>query len=145
MQRSTSRRSKIAVSVFAGILVALIAAGVHIAMIPMDRRILLACFVGDFIAGLTTIIVSLAIQLKQEEIHYKSAIERAAIVSELNHHIRNAVFPMCLAIQKLGDAESMTMVNGAIDRINIALQGATADALSGRTQYSDEQGTNVER
>src|SRR5256885_13163841 len=49
-------------------------------------------FLGDLVAALSTMIVCLAIQLRQEEVHFASAMSRAAIVSELNHHVRNAVF-----------------------------------------------------
>jgi hypothetical protein len=104
----------------------------------MDRALLLHAGIGDFIAGLTAVIVSLAIQLRQEEVHYRTAMERAAIVAELNHHVRNAVFPLCLVIQKLGDADAMKTANDAVERINIALKDATVDALSGRTDYQSE-------
>lgn len=115
------------------------AAGVHAVTIPMDRAIVLHVAVGDFIAALTAVIVCLGIQLRHEEIHYQNSIERAAIVAELNHHIRNAVFPLCLAIQKTGDADSIKTAQEAVDRINIALKDATVDALSGRIQYSTER------
>jgi hypothetical protein len=142
MATNDTRRGKIAVAVFCGLLVGVIAAGIHLATMPMERTVLLHSFVGDFIAALTAVIVCLAIQLKQEEVHYQTSIERAAIVAELNHHIRNAVFPLCLAIQKAGDAESMKTAQDAVDRINIALKDATVDALSGRTQYGIERSGN---
>jgi hypothetical protein len=62
---------------------------------------------------------------------------RTAIVSELNHHVRNAVFPLCLALQKTGDREAVLVANEAVDRINIALREATADAISGQANYGD--------
>ncbi|HYG97896.1 MAG TPA: hypothetical protein VD837_02110 [Terriglobales bacterium] len=139
MAQGSSRLGKIAVAIFCGLLVGVVSAGVHIATIPLDRTIMLHVAVGDFIAALTAIIVCLGIQLRQEEIHYQNSIERAAIVAELNHHIRNAVFPLCLAIQKTGDADSMKTAQEAVDRINIALKDATVDALSGRTQYSTDR------
>lgn len=139
MTQGSSRRGKIAVAIFCGLLVGLIAAGVHVATMPRDRAVLLHLAVGDFIAALTAIIVCLGIQLRHEENHYQNSIERAAIVAELNHHIRNAVFPLCLAIQKTGDADSIRTAQEAVDRINIALKDATVDALSGRTQYSTER------
>lgn len=109
------------------------------ATMPLERAIVLHVLVGDLIAGLTSVIVCLAIQLKQEEVHYQTSIERAAIVAELNHHIRNAVFPLCLAVQKTGDADSVKVAAEAVDRINIALKDATADALSGRTNYAQDR------
>jgi len=133
-----SRHGKIAVAIFCGLLVGVIAAGVHMATMPLERSVVLHSIVGDFIATLAAVIVCLAIQLKQEEIHYQTSIERAAIVAELNHHIRNAVFPLCLAVQKAGDAEAIKTAEDCMDRINIALKDATVDALSGRTQYGRE-------
>ena len=62
--------------------------------------------------------------------------ERLHAISEMNHHIRNAVFPLSLAVQKLGDADSIKVASDAMERINIALKDATADALSGRVNYN---------
>lgn len=141
MAQGSTKRGKIAVAIFCGLLVGIIAAGVHAITVPREQAIILHVAVGDFVAALTATIVCLGIQLRQEEIHYQNSIERAAIVAELNHHIRNAVFPLCLAIQKTGDADSVKTAQEAVDRINIALKDATVDALSGRTQYSTERNT----
>jgi len=131
--------AKIRLSVYCGVIVTLIATTVHVVTLPTERMLLLHAGIGDVIAGLTAIIVCLAIQLRQEEVHYRTAMERAAIVAELNHHVRNAVFPVCLAVQKVGDAEAIKTANEAVERINLALRDATADALSGRTDYSVER------
>src|SRR5687767_9641172 len=133
--RSSHQRNKVAIAVFSGTIVGVIAALIHVAIMPLDRAAMVPALVGDFIAALTTIIVCLAIQLRQEEVHYLTAIERAAIVAELNHHVRNAIFPLCLVIQKFGDDVATKMANEAVDKINLALKDATADALSGRTDY----------
>jgi hypothetical protein len=133
--RKTKRVAKVRLAILCGLAVAVISIAVHVATLPPERALLLHAGIGDFIAGLTAVIVSLAIQLRQEEVHYRTAMERAAIVAELNHHVRNAVFPLCLVIQKLGDADAMKTANDAVERINIALKDATVDALSGRTDY----------
>jgi len=125
---------KISLAVLCGLIVTLIAAGVHFATVPQDSTFRYIV-IGDLIAGLTAIIVCLAIQLRQEEVHYRTAMERAAIVAELNHHVRNAVFPLCLAVQKTGNEDAIKTSNEAVERINIALKDATADAMSGRTEY----------
>ncbi len=138
MPRTMSRRGKISVAVLGGLLVGVMAAGTHLATMPLERVIILHAMVGDFIAALVGIVVCLAIQLRQEEVHYQTSIERAAIVAELNHHIRNAVFPLSLAVHKVGDAASIATADEALERINIALKDATADALSGRAQYRTE-------
>jgi len=135
------RGPKISLAVLCGLIVSLIAIGVHLATVPHDinfRNIA----IGDLVAGLTAIIVCLAIQLRQEEVHYRTAMERATIVAELNHHVRNAVFPLCLAVQKTGDEEAIKTSNDAVDRINIALKDATADAISGRVDYQNAGRSN---
>jgi hypothetical protein len=123
------------VAVLSGLIVFTMAAATHLLTMPLDRNIILHSLVGDLIAALSAIVVCLAIQLRQEEVHYQTAIERAAIVAELNHHIRNAVFPLSLAVHKSGDATSIGIAQDAVERINIALKDATVDALSGRVQY----------
>ena len=138
MQQRFSNGSKLGLAVLSGVIVGAIAAGVHLATIPHEPGVILHALIGDLVAALTTVAVCLALQLRQEEVHYRTAIERAAIVAELNHHIRNAVFPLCLIVQKVGDGESIKAANEAMDRINLALKDATADALSGRVDYGDQ-------
>ena len=136
--KRVSNGSKILVSVLCGLTVGAIAAGIHWAVMPHEQSLLIHTFLGDLIAALSAIIVCLGIQLRQEEVHFASAMSRAAIVSELNHHVRNAVFPLCLAVQKLGDKDASQLANDAVERINIALKEATADAISGRASYADD-------
>jgi hypothetical protein len=137
MPNTRTKRGKIALAVVGGLFVGVMAGATHLMMMPLERGIVLHALIGDLIAALTAIVVCLAIQLRHEEIHYQTAIERAAIVAELNHHIRNAVFPLSLAIHKAGDATAIATAEEAAERINIALKDATADALSGRTRYSE--------
>jgi hypothetical protein len=132
------RSAKVAVAVLCGLLVGVLAAGIHLLLLPLDRPIIVHAVVGDVVAGLIAVVVCLAIQLRQEEIHYQSAIERAAIVAELNHHIRNAVFPLSLAIHKTADPDAIATAQDSVERINIALKDATVDALSGRTRYRND-------
>lgn len=139
MAANGSRGSKIFLAVFCGFLVGVIAAGVHLATLAHDSGTVRSALLGDFVAGLIAVVVCLAIQLKQEEIHYQTSIERAAIVAELNHHVRNAIFPLCLAVQKLGDAEAIKTATEAVDRINLALRDATSDALAGKMEYTESR------
>lgn len=133
--KNSGKRGKIGVAALSGLLVGVMAASTHLLMMPLERSVILHSLMGDLIAALTAVVVCLAIQLRQEEIHYQTAIERAAIVAELNHHIRNAVFPLSLAVHKSDDAAAIETAQEAMERINIALKDATVDALSGRTQY----------
>jgi hypothetical protein len=123
------------VAVTGGLLVGLMAIATHLMTMPLERVEIVHFAVGDVIAALTAVVVCLAIQLRQEEVHYQTAVDRAAIVAELNHHIRNAVFPLCVALYKGGDSEAIKTAEDAMERINIALKDATADALSGRVEY----------
>ena len=137
MQR-LNNGGKLGLAVLSGIIVGAIAASVHLATIPHEPGVILHALIGDLVAALSTTAVCLAIQLRHEEVHYRNAIERAAIVAELNHHIRNAVFPLCLIVQKVGDGDSLKAANEAMDRINLALKDATSDALSGRVDYGEQ-------
>ena len=138
LMRRASNGCKILVSVVCGSLVGAVAAGIHWYTVPHERVLLTHLLLGDLAAGLSAIIVCLAIQLRQEEVHFASAMSRAAIVSELNHHVRNAVFPLCLAVQRLGDKDASQVANDAVERINVALKEATADAISGRANYGED-------
>jgi ABC-type transport system involved in cytochrome bd biosynthesis fused ATPase/permease subunit len=144
MRQNTRKRSKILVSLLAGLVVAVVTAVVDVAIQPLQHGQVVHQLLAAFVAGLLTVIVCLAIQLRQEEVHYQTAMDRAAIVSELNHHVRNAIFPLCLAVQKLGDNESTKLANEAVERINIALKDATADALSGRVDYGPSSVTSID-
>ena len=135
-----SNRSKISLSILCGLIVGASAMAIHwITIAHDDPSLATHLLFGDLIAALTTTIVCLAIQLRQEEVHFASAMSRTAIVAELNHHVRNAVFPLCLAVQKLGDKDASQVANDAVERINIALKEATADAIAGRANYGDDQ------
>lgn len=138
MNRGPRKEKKVLLALLCGLIVALIPACVHVATLPLDRNLVLHALLGDLIAGLTAVIVCLAIQLKQEEVHYQVAMDRAAIVSELNHHVRNAIFPLSLALHRLGDTNASRIADEAMERLNIALRDATADALSGRVTYGPQ-------
>ncbi|HKT23887.1 MAG TPA: hypothetical protein VJR04_04760 [Terriglobales bacterium] len=136
--KRNSNLGKIFVAIFCGLVVGAIAAAIHWMILPHEQSLLIHVMLGDLVAALTSMIVCLAIQLRQEEVHFASAMSRAAIVSELNHHVRNAVFPLCLAVQKSGDKDASQLANEAVERINVALKEATADAISGRASYADD-------
>ncbi|HVH89425.1 MAG TPA: hypothetical protein VM912_22100 [Terriglobales bacterium] len=136
--KRASNRGKIFVSILCGLAVGAISASIHWVILSHDQTLITHVMLGDLVAALTAMIVCLAIQLCQEEVHFASAMTRAAIVSELNHHVRNAVFPLCLAVQKSGDKDASQLANEAVERINVALKEATADAISGRASYADD-------
>lgn len=137
------RDRKVLKSLGAGVLVWLSASAAQLALVPIDRSLIIRNVIANCIGGLVAVIVTLAIQLRYEEVHYQAAMDRAAIVAELNHHVRNAVFPMHIAVQRLGDAETKKMADEAVERINIALKDATADALAHRVDYTMEGSGNA--
>lgn len=130
-------REKFLIALVAGLVVSATALIVNATGIPYDRRIWVQVAVGDFIAGLIAALVALAIQLKNDGSYYRFAMERAAIVAELNHHVRNAVFPLCLAVQRTGDAEGNRLANDAVERINVALRDAMTDAFARNVVYGE--------
>ncbi len=132
-----STREKFLIALVAGLVVTATALIVNATSVPFDRRIWLQIAVGDFIAGLIAALVALAIQLKNDGAYFRFAMERAAIVAELNHHVRNAVFPLCLAVQRAGDTEGNRLANEAVERINIALRDAMSDAFSRNVDYGE--------
>jgi hypothetical protein len=130
MAASPSFGRKLGTAILGGLIVGISATAVDLAVISYNREVLIHQLIGDFIATLVAVLVCLALQLRNEELHYRFAMERAAIVAELNHHVRNAVFPLCLAVQRNGDAEALRLSNDAIERINVALQEAATDVFA---------------
>ena len=63
------------------------------------------------------------------------ALARLQVIAELNHHVRNAVFPLCLAVQHTGDVEAQRLANEAVERINIAMKEAATDIYAMRINY----------
>lgn len=128
---------KILFSIGCGLVVAGAAAGVHLATLKVEPGMLTFELIGDFVAGLVAVIVALAIHLKYESVYYRFAMERATIVAELNHHVRNGVFPLCLAVQRTGDAETNALAAESMEKINMALRDAINDALSRNVSYAE--------
>jgi len=136
------RESKVLKGVAAGALVWLASCAAQLALLPIDRAMIARQLIANSIGGLVAVIVTLAIQLWHEEVHFQTAMERAGIVAELNHHVRNAIFPMHIAVMRLGDAESKKIADEAMERINMALRDATADALARRVDYTFTPGAS---
>ena len=145
MQVQRKREFKVLKAVAAGTLVWLVSFLAQLALLPIDRSLITRQIVANSISGLVAVIVTLAMQLRHEEVHYRVALDRAAIVAELNHHVRNAIFPMHIAVQRLGDAEAKKIADEAVERINIALKDATTDALARRVDYSSTNGSSETR
>jgi len=135
-RESSSFRQKMGVALLGGVIVGVAATAVDLTIITFNKEVLIHQLTGDLIAVLVAVLVCLALQLRNEELHYKFAMERAAIVAELNHHVRNAIFPLCIAVQRAGDADALRLSNEAVERINIAMKDAATDVFAMKVDYS---------
>jgi hypothetical protein len=104
-----------------------------------ERHMLVFLMIANCIAGLVAVVAGLAFHLNQEERHFRFATEKAVAMAELNHHVRNAVFPLLLAVERMQDAESSRLANEAMSRLDIALRDAAVDAYSGKIRYAEEE------
>ncbi len=138
-------RDKVLLALGSGLMVTATALVVNVSGMPLDHVLLRQIVIGDFIAGLIAGLIALAIQLKNDGSYYRFAMERAGIVAELNHHVRNAVFPLCLAVQRAGDAEGTRLAAEATERINVALRDAMTDAFARNVDYEGMQPTAIKR
>ncbi len=137
---------KVLVSLLGGVVVGATGAMIDaIAITGYSREVYIHQFAGDVMAAVIAMLVCLALQLRNEELHYRFAMERAAIVAELNHHVRNAIFPLCLAVQRTGDIDSQRLANDAIERINIAMKEAATDVFAMRLNYAPAMPTPIRR
>jgi hypothetical protein len=128
-------REKVLLALGSGLLVALTAFVVNMSNVAFDRGLFLRLGVGDVMAGLVAGLLALAIQLRYDGVYYRFAMERAGIVAEMNHHVRNAVFPLCLIVHSKGDPESSRLATDAVERINVALRDAMTDAFLKNVDY----------
>ena len=129
---------KLAICILGGLIVGGAATLVDFTVISFTRETLIHQMAGNVIATLVAILFLLAVQLRNEELHYRFAMERAATVSELNHHVRNAIFPLCLAVQRSGDQDAVRLSSEAVERINIAMKDAATDVFAMKVNYSSE-------
>jgi len=132
------RISSVALALIGGVAVFASGMAVDLALLGHERRIIIAFLIANCVAGLTAIIAVLVLQLRQEEHHFRFATEKAVTMAELNHNVRNAVFPLFLAVQRSHDTESNRLANEAMSRLEIALRDAAVDAYSGKIRYGDE-------
>ncbi len=133
-----NRISNFGLALIGGIAVFVFGIAADLALLGHERRIVIPFLIANCVAGLIAVIAGLAFQLQQEERHFRFATEKAVAMAELNHHIRNAVFPLFLAVQASDDPESSRLANEAMSRLDIALRDATVDAYSGKIRYGEE-------
>jgi hypothetical protein len=124
-------RNKLLLSGGSALAVAGTVIGLDVAFLRFDHPLAHQAIAGAF-AGLVTMILTLALQLRHEEQHYLFAAERAAVLAEVNHHVRNAIFPLCVAVERSGESDGSRLVTECVERINLALREASVDAAIGR-------------
>ncbi len=132
-----TRVTNIGAALIGGMVVFGAAMAVSVALLPHDRTTIVHLLIGNGVAALLAVVIALAIALRYEERHFRFAAERAAHMAELNHNVRNAVFPLFLAAQRTGDAESDRLAREAMARLDIALRDAAVDAYSGKIKYAE--------
>lgn len=110
-----------------------------VALLGHERRIIVPFVIANCLAALVATTAGLAFHLNQEERHFRFATEKAVAMAELNHHVRNAVFPLLLAVQRSQDQESNRLASEAMSRLDIALRDAAVDAYSGKIRYAEEE------
>ena len=131
------QRTNVGTALLGGLVVFAAGMAVGVALLPRDRVAIVHLLIANCVTALIAVVIALLIELRQEERHFRSAAERAAHMAELNHHVRNAVFPLCLAVQRRGDAESDRLAQEAMARLDIALRDAAVDAYSGKVKYAE--------
>ncbi len=134
----SGRITNLGLALLGGVIVFAAGMAVGVALLPHDRAAIVHLLIANTVTGLMAIVIALSIELRHEERHFRVAAERAAGMAELNHHVRNAVFPLCLAVQRRGDTESDRLVQEAMARLDIALRDAAVDAYTGKIQYTEK-------
>ena len=138
-----NRISSFGFALIGGAAVSVSGMAVDLALLGHERPRLVAFLIANCVAGLIAVISGLAFQLRQEERHFRFATEKAATMAELNHHVRNAVFPLILAVQSSKDPEANRLASEAMSRLDLALRDAAVDAYSGKIRYAEEMSERV--
>lgn len=138
-----NRISSLGFALIGGAAVFVSGMAVDLALLRHEHPNMVAFLIANCVAGLVAIIAGLAFQLRQEERHFRFATEKAVTMAELNHHVRNAVFPLVLAVQRMQDPESNRLASEAMSRLDIALRDAAVDAYSGKIRYAEEMSERV--
>lgn len=133
-----NRISSFGFALIGGAIVFVSGVAVDLALLGHERPKVVAFLIANCVAGLIAVITALAFQLRQEERHFRFATEKAVTMAELNHHVRNAVFPLVLAVQRIQDPESNRLASEAMSRLDIALRDAAVDAYTGKIRYGEE-------
>ena len=134
-----NRISNFGLALIGGLAVFVAGMAVDLALMGHERRMVISYLIANCLAGLVGVVAGLTFHLNQEERHFRFATEKAVAMAELNHNVRNAVFPLFLAVQRTHDVESNRLANEAMSRLDIALRDAAVDAYTGKIRYAEEE------
>ncbi len=73
-----------------------------------------------FSALIVTCLVAKLAQMAREQ--YRAAIARMQVIDEMNHHIRNALAPIALAVDAIENQHLIGIISDGVDRIDWALR-----------------------
>ena len=87
--------------------------------------------------GLSALIVS-GLVAKLADVsrqRYRLTVARMQVIAEMNHHIRNALAPICLSLDTTGNHELIRAISDGVNRIDWALR----EILPRETPLREEQ------
>ncbi len=87
-----------------------------------------------FSALIVTCLVAKLTQMAREQ--YRAAIARMQVIDEMNHHIRNALAPIALAVDAIENQHLIRIISDGVDRIDWALR----EILPRETPFLKEKG-----
>jgi len=73
-----------------------------------------------FSALIVTCLVAKLAQMAREQ--YRATIARMQVIDEMNHHIRNALAPIALAVDAIENQHLIRTISDGVDRIDWALR-----------------------
>ena len=73
-----------------------------------------------FSALIVTCLVARVAQMAREQ--YRATIARMQVIDEMNHHIRNALAPIALAVDAIENQHLIHIISDGVDRIDWALR-----------------------
>jgi len=115
-----SLRALVSVALAFGAVVFLVTEFLHYLLVP-DLGRNTERLVGEAISALIVgCLAAMLFRLAREQ--HKAAVARLQVITEMNHHIRNALMPISLSLDSSQDQRSVQMILQGIERIEWALR-----------------------
>ncbi len=118
--KSSSLTRVLAIAIGVGVVSFLATELMHRWLVPdlgRNRERLLA---EAFSALIVTCLVARLAQMAREQ--YRATIARMQVIDEMNHHIRNALAPIALAMDAIENQRLIRIISDGVDRIDWALR-----------------------